>query len=122
MSHCGIVAGLDAQLLLWVYLIRGSDVAGGHGHHKLHVTLGSCRAGARSLKSSMQHRPQGRFSPWVLQPILDLCMSSLCKDHSNLHCNDPILTDVSEFLLDTDCLAYVHSCQHPKIHKLQLHL
>ena len=44
MPHCGIVARLDAQLLLWVYLVGGSDIAGGHGHHKLHVPLGSCRA------------------------------------------------------------------------------
>ncbi len=44
MSHCGIIPCLDAQLLLRVYLEGGSDVAGGHGHHKLHVAFRSCSA------------------------------------------------------------------------------
>ena len=49
MSDCSIIACFDAQLLLRVDLECGHDVAGVHGHDKLHVASGSCSTGTVSM-------------------------------------------------------------------------
>ena len=56
----------------------------------------------------------GRVSQKILEPFLDLCVSSLREGHANLLCIVPILTDVAEatahcghtaFILASSCLA-----------------
>ncbi len=46
--------------------------------------------------SSSAGHSSGQRSQKILEPFLDLCVSSLREGHANLLCIVPILTDVTE--------------------------
>ena len=73
----GIVAGFDTQLLLWVDLVGGADVAGGHGLHKLHVPASSCSqavGGQEPLQQTVQMAVRLRMI------LLVTCLTMLLLD------------------------------------------
>ena len=51
------------------------------------------RSSSMSSELSCQSHPT---LPKILEPFLDLCVSSLREGHANLLCIVPILTDVAE--------------------------